>query len=506
MNLYEALISRHSAGQAAVCHGNRRWTYGEVDHLSALCADYLLSLGAKPGDRIALQVARSVENLWFYLGCLRAGLVYLPLNTAYKTEELEYFLKDALPRVVICDPAATGVISSLVGNTLKLAPQVLSLDGKGRGSAMAAFEQDRPQSSVCTRVDQDLAAILYTSGTTGRPKGAMLSHGNLLANEQALCKAWSWQAEDVMLHTLPLFHVHGLFLGVNLPLMAGAMLHLLPGFDPETVIDHLPEATVFMGVPTYYTRLLASDSLDPGPCRNMRLFISGSAPLLVPTFNAFQERTGHSILERYGMTETGMNITNPYRGLRKPGTVGLPLDGVSCRLVDSEGKRLASGETGLLEVKGRNVFPGYWQKPEETTRDFTPDGFFRTGDLARCDQDGYFSIVGRNKDMIISGGLNVYPKEVEDVINQLPEVAESAVIGVFHPDFGEAVTAVIVAAKGVDETTATNEVRALTHRRLANFKQPKHIHVVASLPRNTMGKVQKQRLRTIFADDYRDPS
>ena len=500
MNLYEALISKHPPGQTAVFSGGRSWNYGEIDRLAGLAADHLLAAGAAPGDRIVSQTETSPESLWFYLGCLRAGLVYLPLNTAYTADEVGYFLADARPRVVISSPEKVQIFSRLAAG--KTEPQLLSLNDRGEGSAMEAFRKSQPESPVCPRDPGDLAAVLYTSGTTGRSKGAMLSHGNLLANEEALCRAWGWQTDDVMLHALPLFHVHGLFLGVNLPLMAGAKLHLLPGFDPEAVIRELPESTVFMGVPTYYTRLLASESLGPLPCRSMRLFISGSAPLSAQTFEAFQERTGHRILERYGMTETGMNITNPLEGERRPGTVGLPLPGVTCRIVDSQGRSVAAGETGMLEVKGGNVFQGYWQKPVESAKEFTADGFFRTGDLASCDEDGYFRLVGRGIDLIISGGLNVYPKEVEEVIDQLPEVMESAVIGVPHPDFGEAVTAVVVPARDADKERLPDEIQKLIRERLANFKRPKRIHLTGELPRNTMGKVQKQHLREIYANDH----
>jgi malonyl-CoA/methylmalonyl-CoA synthetase len=370
----------------------------------------------------------------------------------------------------------------------------LNDDRSGSLLARAALQSDRHEPAQ--RAAGDLAAILYTSGTTGRSKGAMLSHGNLLSNALTLHDYWGWQACDVLIHALPIFHVHGLFVASHGALLSGSKMIWLARFDPKVVIAHLPEATVFMGVPTLYVRLLAEPGLTREACRHMRLFISGSAPLLIETFNAFRERSGHTILERYGMSETAMLSSNPYRaedGERRGGTVGFPLPGVGLRVVDEQGRPCARGEIGVIEVTGQNVFAGYWRMPEKTKEEFTADGWFKTGDVGKIDERGSVTIVGRSKDLIISGGFNVYPAEIESTINEMPGVAESAVVGVPHPDFGEAVVAVVVAKPGaaVDGAAMTAALKT----QIANFKVPKRLFVVDELPRNAMGKVQKNLLR-----------
>lgn len=463
-------------------------TYDDLDALSGRLALRFSELGLAPGDRVLAQVEKSAQNLVAYFACLRAGLIYLPLNTAYQKQEILHFLGDAEPRLIICDPSKTALFRSLSD------AQILALDENGQGDLFADLPEGT-QAPVSREAD-DVAVILYTSGTTGKPKGAMISHGNLASNSQTLSQAWGWRDDDVLLHALPVFHIHGLFVATNLAVLGGSRIIFLPRFTPQGVIDRLPDATVYMGVPTNYTRLLADDGLTREACRNMRLFTSGSAPLLVQTFEAFQERTGHTIVERYGMTETGMNTSNPLEGARKPGTVGPPLPGVAAKIVGNDQAPVSTGETGTLCVKGNNVFKGYWRMPEKTAEEFDADGFFITGDLASQDEDGYISIVGRSKDLVISGGLNVYPKEIESLIDKLDGVAESAVIGIPHPDFGEAVTAVIVPAPGSSQTEL-GIIDAMKGQ-VANFKVPKSVHFVDELPRNTMGKVQKNQLRERF--------
>jgi malonyl-CoA/methylmalonyl-CoA synthetase len=444
-------------------------------------ASALVSQGLKPGDRVAVQVEKSIEAIQLYLGTVLAGGIFLPLNTAYTASELEYFLGDATPRIVVCDPARKDEIVPLSAATC------MTLAGDGTGTLIDALPAE-PGFTAIPRKEDDLAAILYTSGTTGRSKGAMLSHGNLASNSDMLRDYWQFTNADVLIHALPIFHTHGLFVATNVALFSGASTIFLPKFDPEAILTALPRATALMGVPTFYTRLLQDDRLTPDLAANMRLFISGSAPMLVDTHEKWLARTGHRVLERYGMTETNMSTSNPYDGERRMGTVGLPLPGVELRIKD-DGKEVATGEIGVIELRGPNVFQGYWQMPEKTAEELKDDGWFITGDLATRDDDGYVTIVGRAKDLIISGGFNVYPKEVEEVIDDLPGVVESAVIGVPHPDFGEGVVAVVVG-----DTTADAVGAALTDR-LAKFKLPKQIFVVPELPRNTMGKVQKKALR-----------
>jgi malonyl-CoA/methylmalonyl-CoA synthetase len=502
-NLYELIERRARAAPQRVAietEDGDRLTYAGLDERAARLAARLARLGIGRGERVAVQVEKSVANLLLYLACLRLGAVYLPLNTAYTLAELDYFFGDAAPALIVCDPAKRAGIAGLAGAD---SARVATLDERGQGDLVDALDAERPQAAIAPVADDDLAALLYTSGTTGRAKGAMLSHGNLASNALALVDAWGFGADDVLLHVLPLYHVHGLFVACNTVLLAGAGLLFLPRFDAAQALELLPRASVMMGVPTYYTRLLAQDGLSAERCAGIRLFVSGSAPLLEHTFHEFEARTGQRILERYGMTETGMNTSNPLRGERRPGTVGRALPGVELRVADEAGRVLGPDAIGVLEVRGPNVFKGYWRMPEKTAEEFRPDGFFVTGDLGRIGADGYVAIVGRAKDLIISGGLNVYPKEVESVIDELPGVVESAVIGVPHPDFGEAVSAVVVGAPGagLDEAAVIAAVR----ERLASFKVPKRVWFAPSLPRNAMGKVQKSALRARHQDAFAAP-
>jgi malonyl-CoA/methylmalonyl-CoA synthetase len=502
-NLYELIHRRVQAAPARVAIeplDGGRLTYAGLDARSARLAARLARLGVGRGDRVAAQVEKSVMNALLYLACLRLGAVYLPLNIAYTKDELDYFFGDAEPALIVCDPASKAAIERL-GATGKA--RVATLDQDGRGDLVEGLERETPRPEIAPVADDELAALLYTSGTTGRSKGAMLTHGNLAANALTLVDAWGFSAEDVLLHVLPLYHVHGLFVAFNTVLLAGARLLFLSRFEAAQVLEMLPRATVMMGVPTYYTRLLGEDRLTAARCAGIRLFVSGSAPLLEDTFRQFEARTGHCILERYGMTETGMNASNPLHGERRPGTVGLPLPGVELRVRNEAGRVPGpeeSDQIGVLEVRGPNVFKGYWRLPEKTAQEFRDDGFFITGDLARIGADGYVAIVGRGKDLIISGGLNVYPKEIESVIDDLPGVVESAVIGLPHPDLGEAVSAVVVRADGakLDEAAVIAAVR----KRLAGFKAPKRVWFAKSLPRNAMGKVQKNALRARHEDAF----
>ena len=468
-------------------------SYGETFHNALRIAALLKSSGLEPGGRVAVQVHKSLRAIELYLGTVAAGGVFLPLNTAYTAAELEYFLGDATPSIVVVDPAREAEIAPIAG-----AAQLLTLDASGGGSLSAGLTDE-----VITpepRTGDDLAAILYTSGTTGRSKGAMLSHDNLYSNSETLRDYWRFTDRDVLIHALPIFHTHGLFVATNVALLAGATLHFLPGFDAEAIIAAMPSSTALMGVPTFYTRLLAEPGLTPEAAAHMRLFVSGSAPLLAETHADWRARTGHAILERYGMTETSMNTSNPYEGERRPGTVGPPLPGVEVRVTDAEGNALPAGEVGGLEVRGPNVFKGYWRMPEKTAEEFRDGGWFVTGDLAEISEDGYVSIVGRAKDLVISGGYNVYPKEVESLIDEIEGVAESAVIGLPHPDFGEAVTAVVVPRPGAELEEKT--ILDALGDRLARYKQPKRVFLTDALPRNTMGKVQKNVLRDTYAGTY----
>jgi malonyl-CoA/methylmalonyl-CoA synthetase len=465
--------------------------YDDLDAASARIAHVLVDAGCRVGDRVAVQTDKCPQSLALYLACLRAGLVYLPLNSGYQKGELAYFFADAEPTAIVCRPDSAAVVAAL-----RPEASVFTLDAAGGTLLDRAENQDETFETVLSKAD-DLAAILYTSGTTGRAKGTMLSHRNLASNALTLVEQWGFTRGDVLLHALPVYHVHGLFVACHCALLSGSRLLWLPKFDASEACARLPQATVMMGVPTFYTRLLAEPTLDATACRGIRLFVSGSAPLLPETFNAFRARTGHAILERYGMTETGMNTGNPLAGERLAGTVGPPLPGVSVRIVDAEGHACAPGAVGSIEVKGSNVFRGYWRLPEQTREAFSADGYFRTGDMGEWLPNGYVKLVGRATDLIITGGLNVYPAEIEERINALPGVLESAVIGVPDADLGEAVTAVVVANAG--HTLAEGVLIAALRAEIAGFKVPKRVHFVPDLPRNAMGKVQKSVLRATYS-------
>lgn len=473
-------------------------TYATLDTLSAQVATSLASLGVRVGDRVSVQAGKSVDYVLLYLGCLRGGFVFHPLNPAYTRSELEYFFSDAEPALIVCDPDNPSQAAA-AGAALGV-PSILSMCGDGSGTFREAYIKASGEHPVLARRGDDLAALLYSSGTTGQPKGIPLTHANIGINAAELSAAWGFRREDVLLHALPMFHTHGLFIALTCTLMSGSMVRYLARFDADQVIDELKSATVMMGVPTYYTRLLANARFDAPVCRNIRLFTSGSAPLREDTFHEFTARTGHTIVERYGMTETVILTTNPLDGERRAGTVGLPLSSVELRIADANDTPLPAGEVGRIQVRGPNVFHEYWRKPEKTAEDFTADGFFNTGDQGRID-DAYVSIVGRAKDLIISGGLNVYPIEVEQVLNECEGVREAAVIGVPHADFGEAVVAVCIGEEAVLDEAA---VKQFARERLAAFKLPKRVITVDDLPRNAMGKVQKNLLReryaTLFAD------
>ena len=476
-----------------------RISYGELISRAGQIANVLVGRGVKPGDRVAAQTEKSVTGLVLYLATVRAGAVYLPLNTAYTLNELEYFITDAEPSLVVCDPSKAAGIGAIAA---KVAARVETLGTDGKGSLTETADKARAEFVTVPRADDDLAAILYTSGTTGRSKGAMLTHDNLASNSLTLVDYWRFTDQDVLIHALPIYHTHGLFVASNVTLFARGSMIFLPKFDPDLIIRLMARATVLMGVPTFYTRLLQNPALNRDTTRHMRLFVSGSAPLLADTHREWFARTGHAVLERYGMTETNMNTSNPYEGERVAGAVGHPLPGVSVRVTDPEtGKELARDEVGMIEVKGPNVFKGYWRMPEKTKTEFRDDGFFITGDLGKIDAKGYVHILGRGKDLVISGGFNVYPKEIESEIDAMPGVIESAVIGVPHADFGEGVTALVVCDKkaAIDEAAV---LKALDGR-LAKFKMPKRVFVVDELPRNTMGKVQKNVLRDSYKDIYK---
>jgi malonyl-CoA/methylmalonyl-CoA synthetase len=474
-------------------------SYADLLDLSGRVAQVLMDLGVKPGDRVAAQVEKSAEALMLYLGSLRAGAVYLPLNTAYTVGEIRYFLGDAEPTLFVCRPELGEPMAAL-GRELGV-PHVLTLGEHGDGSLWARVQSAMAGDVDVPRGQDDLAAFLYTSGTTGRSKGAMLSHGNLASNAVTLRDAWRFTGDDRLLHALPIFHAHGLFVATNITLMAGGSLLYLPRFDLDDMMRLLPKATSMMGVPTFYTRLLSRPDFSRELVAHMRLFVSGSAPLSAETHKEFSARTGHAILERYGMTETSMNTSNPYDGDRIPGSVGRPLPGVEIRVTDPEtGTVLPQGGIGMIEIRGPNVFKGYWRMPEKTKAEFREDGFFISGDLGYIDPRGYVYISGRGKDLIISGGFNVYPAEVEGAIEALPGVAECAVIGVPHADFGEGVVAVVTAKPGaaLDEKQM---IMALGNE-LAKYKLPKRIYIADSLPRNAMGKVQKNQLRDGYGEAF----
>lgn len=467
-------------------------SFGELDRLSARMAHQLVGLGLEPGDRVAVQVDKSVEALALYLAVLRAGGVYLPLNTAYMPEELTYFVTNAEPRVVVAKHEQADIFATIRHDS-GVDFNSLTLEGNGSGTLLDGLDNFSDVFTTVARTGDDIAAILYTSGTTGRPKGAMITHDNLASNARALSDLWGWKANDVLLHALPIFHVHGLFVACNISFLNATEMVYLSKFDAQTVLTELPSCSVMMGVPTFYTRLLGESDFTAELCSSMRLFISGSAPLLEETFEEFEARTGHPILERYGMTETGMNTSNPLQGARVPGTVGFPLPGTEVRIMSEEGVPLGVEGVGSLQVRGPNVFKGYWRMPEKTAADFTEDGFFITGDLGKIDADGYVAIVGREKDLIISGGYNIYPKEVELVLNEIPGVVETAVFAYKHTDFGEGVAVAVIAEEG--QAITEEEVQSFCRDRLAAYKIPRRIIYLAELPRNTMGKVQKNILR-----------
>ncbi len=504
-NLYALLAAGfpQDRQQVAIETPEQTYSWNDIEALSGRLASLLHALHLPAGARVAVQVEKSPMALMLYLATIRAGLVYLPLNTAYKAAEVEYFLTDAEPAMIVCDSKNLDWVSELAEKTGTAHVHTLDQDGNGSLAVAAASQGDQYQ--TVTSQPDDLAAILYTSGTTGRSKGAMLSHRNLSSNAQVLKEFWGWRPDDVLLHMLPIFHVHGLFVASHGALLAGAKMIWLPRLDIDQALKYLPESTVMMGVPTYYVRLLADARFTSEVCRNMRLFISGSAPLLKETFDDFKARTGFTILERYGMSETIMLTSNPCDsalGERLGGTVGQPLPGVSIRVGDDSDGSVPTGEIGNVQVKGPNVFSGYWRMPEKTREEFTADKWFRTGDVGHFGgknvPENYLTIVGRSKDLIITGGYNVYPKEIELVIDALPGVDESAVIGVPHPDFGEAVVAVVVPRAG--QTLDPEALINILKTQLANFKVPKRMHVVDQLVRNTMGKVQKNVLRQQYKE------
>lgn len=484
----DALFLEDAATGARLTHGG---LWAKAEQMAAA----LVRLGLNPGDRVAVQADKSVAMLELYLGTVLAGGVFLPLNTAYVAGELAYFLEDAKPHIFVCDPeklAGLRMVADKAGVV-----HVLTLGAEG-GTLILAQNQEAEGFDAAARGTDDLAAILYTSGTTGRSKGAMLSHGALASNSEVLKDYWGFTADDVLIHALPIYHTHGLFVATNITLMAGASCIFMNKFNAKDVLKAMPRATSLMGVPTFYVRLLGEERLSEAT-KNIRLFVSGSAPLLAETHDLWRAKTGHDILERYGMTETNMNTSNPYDGERRPGTVGFPLPGVEVKICDAlTGKTLPDGEIGVLEVRGPNVFSGYWQMPEKTAEELRDDGFFITGDLAKIDADGYVHIVGRGKDLIITGGFNVYPKEVEGAIDALPGVVESAVIGVKHADFGEGVVAIIVPKAGAN--LSETDVLAGLDNQIAKFKQPKRVVFVDALLRNTMGKVQKNLMRDEYCD------
>jgi len=504
-NLYASFEPRFRAASAQTAFtmaDGRSVGYAALAGNVARMANALAALGVAPGDRVMVQVEKSLANVELYLATLKVGAVYNPLNTAYTAAELDYFMGDAEPRLLVVSPDKLARIEPIAG--ARKVERIVTLDADGAGSLVELQRQQSPDHATATRAPEDLAALLYTSGTTGRSKGAMITHLNLASNADVLHRSWGFRPDDVLLHALPIFHVHGLFVALNTSFLNATPIIWLPRFELEPVLRLMPEATVMMGVPTFYTRLLGHPAFGPEHCRRMRLVISGSAPLLAETHVEFASRTGHEILERYGMTEAGMITSNPYAGgERRAGSVGYALPGIDVRVATPDGaKVLPAGEVGVLEVKGPNVFSGYWRNPEKTREDFRADGYFITGDLAVKEPDGRVTIVGRAKDLIISGGFNVYPKEVEDEINAIAGIGESAVVGVPHPDFGEGVVAIVTAAPGAPAPTEAKILAELADR-LAKFKLPKRVFVVQQLPRNAMGKVQKIELRNAYTGLFR---
>ena len=498
-NFFEILETRFPKGEEATAfllEDGTRISYDEMNASSAQMANLLTSLGANTGDRVAVQVEKTPQAVMLYLACLRAGLIYLPLNTAYTVSEVDYFLGDATPTIVVCDPAKQ--IDIKVKAATAGAKVVLTLDDEGVGTLTEQAASQPTTFATVARDSQDIATILYTSGTTGRSKGAMLTQENLSSNALTLERIWEWTPDDVLLHALPIFHVHGLFVVLHCIFLCGGMSIFFKKFDADAVMKYMPQATVLSGVPTFYTRLLANPDFGKDHCKNMRLFMAGSAPLLDETFIEFQERSGHTILERYGMTETGMTCSNPYNGERIAGLVGPEMPDTTGRVADEDGNEVPHGEIGVLEVKGPNVFKGYWQMPEKTKAEFREDGFFITGDMAKREPNGYIRIVGRTKDLIISGGFNVYPKEIEACLDDHDSVLESAVVARPDVDFGEVAVAYVVLS---DPSLTEASLRDYAREHLANFKVPKTVVFLDALPRNTMGKVQKNQLRELAVGD-----
>ncbi|MCV6598070.1 MAG: malonyl-CoA synthase [Mangrovicoccus sp.] len=498
--LYDQLFGRHRGSDRVFLHlpGGTSLSYGAFVTLAGRYGAALLEMGLEPGDRLATQTPKSPEALALIAACIQTGVVLLPLNTAYTPAELQYFIENSGARGVICAPQSQDALAPIAATQ---GAKLMHLGAHGDGSLADLANSCTPLEDVTPRAAEDLAAILYTSGTTGRSKGAMLSQANLLSNAQTLIDFWRFTERDVLLHALPIYHTHGLFVGTNITLLAGGSMIFLPKFDLDAVIAAMPQASTMMGVPTFYTRLLEDTRFTGDLAQHMRLFISGSAPLLAETHERFEARSGHRILERYGMTETNMNTSNPYDGERRAGTVGPALPGVEVKITDPEsGAPLPKGEIGMVEVRGPNVFQGYWQMPEKTAEELRKDGFFITGDLGQLDKDDYLTIVGRGKDLIISGGFNIYPKEIELLLDEQPGVLESAVVGAPHPDFGESPVAVLVPEPGAQ--IDLEQIRAAMAETLARFKQPRRIEILPELPRNTMGKVQKAALRAQYTDSF----
>ena len=502
-NFYDLLRARfHPAMMKPflTLQDGRSVTYGEIDALSAKIAGALVGAGARPGDRVLVQVEKSPENVALYLGALRAGLIYVPLNTAYTRDEIGYFLNDADPSIFICDPAKETTLAPLASRAG--AETLLTLGADGGGSLIDATDDASALGEICVRHQDDLAVILYTSGTTGRSKGAMLSHGNLASNALVLNEIWGFTPEDVLLHALPVFHIHGLFVALHTAILSACEILFLEKFDIAEIRRQLPRATIMMGVPTFYSRLLGESAFGKSECAHMRLFISGSAPLTVETFDAFETRTGSTILERYGMSEAGMIASNPLKGDRIAGTVGFALPGVSIRITDDSGANAPAGAPGNVEISGPNLFKGYWRNPEKTKEAFRIDGFFITGDVGSLDDDGRLTLAGRSKDLIIAGGYNIYPKEIEQVLDAVPGIVESAIIGAPHGDMGESVVAILVGEQNaIDEDTINQAIGSL-----ARFKRPRRYFWVDTLPRNAMGKVQKQVLRKQYREAFTQSS
>ncbi len=498
--LYDTLFGQHhqSASVFLQLPDGDMLSYGAFLEMAAQYAGLLSDIGLTPGDRVAVQVGKSPQALALYAACVQAGLVFLPLNTAYTADEVAYFVENSGAGIMLCDERAKSSLSPIAA---RCGARLDTLNADGTGSFVQQAAAFPTMFDTVPRAETDIAALLYTSGTTGRSKGAMLSQGNLLSNAATLQREWRFTSKDVLLHALPIFHTHGLFVATNITLLAGGQMIFLPKFDLDQMIGDIPRATAMMGVPTFYTRLLSDTRFSKDLTAHMRLFVSGSAPLLAETHLRFEERTGHRILERYGMTETNMNTSNPYDGERRAGTVGFPLPDVELKITDSQtGATLPQGEIGQIEVRGPNVFQGYWQMPEKTAEELREDGFFITGDLGQIDADGYVSIVGRNKDLIISGGYNIYPKEIELLLDEQDGVLESAVIGVPHADFGESVVGVLVPKS--DQKLDLEAIKTRISGSLARFKQPQKLVVLPELPRNTMGKVQKNALRAQFASAF----